>query len=77
MLEAGEPDAAFQAAAAKMVAGEAALAAARGAVQVYGGMGFTDEVDAQLLVKRAHLLHQLFQDPLAAPQALLDMTLNV
>jgi alkylation response protein AidB-like acyl-CoA dehydrogenase len=77
MLDAGAPDAAFQVAAAKMVAGEGALDAARSNVQVHGGMGFTDEVDAQLLVKRAHLLHELFQDPRAAPRALLDLPLNV
>jgi alkylation response protein AidB-like acyl-CoA dehydrogenase len=77
MLDAGEGDAAFQVAAAKMVAGEGALDAARSNVQVHGGMGFTDEVDAQLLVKRAHLLHELFQDPRATPRALLDMPLNV
>jgi hypothetical protein len=34
-------------------------------------------VDVQLLVKRAHLLHQLFQDPLTAPRALVAMPLNV
>jgi alkylation response protein AidB-like acyl-CoA dehydrogenase len=41
---------------AKIVAGEAALANAKSCIQVHGGMGFTWEVDAQLLFKRATVL---------------------
>jgi alkylation response protein AidB-like acyl-CoA dehydrogenase len=41
---------------AKVVAGEAALANAKSCIQVHGGMGFTWEVDAQLLFKRASVL---------------------
>jgi alkylation response protein AidB-like acyl-CoA dehydrogenase len=77
MVEAGQPDARFHAAAAKLLAGEGALDACRGAIQIFGGMGFTDEVDAQLLLKRAHVLHQLFEDPRTLPAALLDMPLNL
>jgi alkylation response protein AidB-like acyl-CoA dehydrogenase len=54
-LDEGRADGPFQAAAARIVAGDAALAAARGNIQIHGGMGFTDECDAQLLVKRCHL----------------------
>lgn len=49
------PDARFQIAAARIVASDVALAAVRANVQVHGGMGFTEECDAQLLVKRLHL----------------------
>jgi alkylation response protein AidB-like acyl-CoA dehydrogenase len=42
--------------AAKVVAGEAALMNAKACIQVHGGMGFTWEVDAQLLFKRATVL---------------------
>jgi alkylation response protein AidB-like acyl-CoA dehydrogenase len=47
-------------AAAKLVAGEAAVANARACVQVHGGMGFTWEVDAHLYLKRAWVLDRLF-----------------
>lgn len=53
-------DAEFQVAAAKRVATAAALNNARANVQVHGGMGFTWEHDAHLLLTRAHLLDQLF-----------------
>lgn len=54
------PDADFQVAAAKRIATAAALANARANVQIHGGMGFTWEHDAHLLLARAHLLDQLF-----------------
>jgi alkylation response protein AidB-like acyl-CoA dehydrogenase len=77
MVEAGEPDAAFHVAAVKLLAGESALDAARHNIQIHGGMGFTDEVDAQLVLKRAHVLHQLFDDPRTTPAALLDLPLSI
>jgi alkylation response protein AidB-like acyl-CoA dehydrogenase len=77
MVEAGEPDAAFHVVAAKLLAGESALDACRSNVQIHGGMGFTDEVDAQLVLKRVHVLHQLFEDPRLTPPALVEMQLNV
>jgi alkylation response protein AidB-like acyl-CoA dehydrogenase len=46
--------------AAKVVAGEAALANAKSCIQVHGGMGFTWEVDAQLFFKRATVLDTQF-----------------
>jgi len=55
-LEADADDAAFQLAAARRLAGAAALANARAAIQVFGGMGMTDECPAHLVLKRAHLL---------------------
>jgi alkylation response protein AidB-like acyl-CoA dehydrogenase len=47
-------------AAAKTVAGDAALANAKACIQVHGGMGFTWEVDAHLYLKRAWVLDRLF-----------------
>jgi alkylation response protein AidB-like acyl-CoA dehydrogenase len=48
------------AAAAKILAGEAALANAKANIQVHGGMGFTWEVDAHLFLKRAWVLETCF-----------------
>jgi alkylation response protein AidB-like acyl-CoA dehydrogenase len=48
------------AAAAKVVAGDAAIANAKACIQVHGGMGFTWEVDAHLFLKRAWVLDRLF-----------------
>ena len=47
----GDPDRAV--AAAKLMAGEAAVANGKACIQVHGGMGFTWEVDAHLYLKRA------------------------
>ena len=41
---------------AKLVAGEAAIANGKAATQVFGGMGFTWEVDVHLYLKRAWVL---------------------
>jgi len=46
--------------AAKVVAGEAAVKCGKTAIQVHGGMGFTWEVDAHLLLKRAWVLDTHF-----------------
>lgn len=45
---------------AKIVAGEAAIMNGRTATQVYGGMGFTWEVDVHLYLKRAWILETRF-----------------
>jgi alkylation response protein AidB-like acyl-CoA dehydrogenase len=45
---------------AKAVAGEAAVANGKAATQVFGGMGFTWEVDVHLFLKRAWLLETHF-----------------
>jgi alkylation response protein AidB-like acyl-CoA dehydrogenase len=55
-------DAARAAAAAKLLAGDAALANARMAVQVHGGMGFTWDMLPHFLLKRAWTLEQVFGD---------------
>jgi alkylation response protein AidB-like acyl-CoA dehydrogenase len=61
-VEAGLPDAAYQASAAKVVATDAAMRNARATIQVHGGMGFTWEHDAHLHLKRAHVLEIILGD---------------
>jgi len=56
-------DAPRSVAAAKLLAGEAALANARASVQVLGGMGFTWEMPPHFLLKRAWVLDQGFGTP--------------
>ncbi|HUI48534.1 MAG TPA: acyl-CoA dehydrogenase [Acidimicrobiia bacterium] len=46
---------------AKVVAGDAAVANGKAATQVFGGMGFTWEVDVHLYLKRAWVLETHFQ----------------
>jgi alkylation response protein AidB-like acyl-CoA dehydrogenase len=47
---------------AKLVAGDAALANGKAATQVFGGMGFTWEVDVHLCLKRAWVLETHFEN---------------
>ncbi len=47
-------------ASAKITGGQAALANAKTAIQVHGGMGYTWEVDAHLQLKRAYVLEAMF-----------------
>jgi alkylation response protein AidB-like acyl-CoA dehydrogenase len=49
-------------AAAKLLAGEAAVENARTAIQVHGGVGFTWEMLPNYLLKRAWVLEHLFGD---------------
>lgn len=58
----GRPDAAFQVAAAKHIAGSAARLNARANVQINGGMGYTWEHDAHMLLSRALVLDHCFGD---------------
>lgn len=48
--------------AAKMLAGEAAIANGAECIQIHGGIGFTQEAHAHRFLKRAHLLHRLGGD---------------
>ncbi|MCU1458608.1 MAG: acyl-CoA dehydrogenase family protein [Actinomycetia bacterium] len=57
---AGPPDVSRAVSVAKLLAGEAALANAKTATQVFGGMGFTWEVDVHLYLKRAWVLDTHF-----------------
>jgi alkylation response protein AidB-like acyl-CoA dehydrogenase len=54
------PDAAYQAAAARVVAERAALDNVRETIQIYGGIGVTWECDAHLYLKRVHAFRELF-----------------
>ena len=55
-------DAEFHAIGAKVVAADAAERNAAATIQVLGGMGFTFEHDANLYIKRAHVLAHAFGD---------------
>jgi alkylation response protein AidB-like acyl-CoA dehydrogenase len=59
-LRSARGDAEFQVLAAKVVASRAAIANAQATIQVHGGMGFTDEHNAHLYLKRAHVLDHFF-----------------
>ncbi len=52
---------------AKVLAGEAAIVNGKSATQVYGGMGFTWEVDVHLYLKRAWVLDTHFGSGDATP----------
>jgi alkylation response protein AidB-like acyl-CoA dehydrogenase len=56
------PDETFQATAAKVVATDAALENAGECIQVHGGIGYTYEHDANLYLKRAHVLDRALGD---------------
>jgi len=75
-LQSNAADAEFHILTAKLLAGDEALKAARFNIQVHGGMGFTDEVDAHRLLKRVHVLHQLLGDPRLVRSRLLDLTME-
>ena len=55
-----QPDLDRAVAGAKVLAGEAAIVNGKSATQVYGGMGFTWEVDVHLYLKRAWVLDTHF-----------------
>ncbi|WP_433085768.1 acyl-CoA dehydrogenase family protein [Dactylosporangium sp. CA-052675] len=58
-LDLGAPDATPAASVAKLAAVDAYLAVAEGAIQTYGGIGFTWEHPAHIFLKRAHTNSQL------------------
>jgi alkylation response protein AidB-like acyl-CoA dehydrogenase len=55
-LDEGRADAALQVECAFFVAGSAALENAAKNIQIHGGMGFSDEADPHLILKRAQLM---------------------
>jgi alkylation response protein AidB-like acyl-CoA dehydrogenase len=61
-LDAGSPDAALAASAAKAYVSEAARKVCGSAVQVHGGIGFTWEYDLHLYFKRAKHFEPLYGD---------------
>ena len=59
MFGEGHSDDRREIAAARWLAGDAAITNAKAGIQVHGGMGFTAECDAHLFLKRAHLFAAL------------------
>jgi hypothetical protein len=59
-LDDSNENAGFDITCAKVLATDAARINSNVAVQVHGGMGFTQEMDIHLFVKRAHVMDQLF-----------------
>ncbi|WP_439888338.1 acyl-CoA dehydrogenase family protein [Pseudomonas sp. MBLB4123] len=61
-LAEGQPGAAVQVAHARLACAEAALLAAKNAIQTHGAMGYTWEVDLQIFMKRAWALDKAWGD---------------
>ena len=59
----GQADALFQISSAKLIAGDAALKNASANIQNHGASGFTAELEAHILLKRAHTMMQIGGDP--------------
>ncbi len=59
----GTPDFAREVSAAKVMASEAAYRAARTALQVHGAIGYTDEYDLSLLIRKARALRGAWGSP--------------
>ncbi|MFE7327904.1 acyl-CoA dehydrogenase family protein [Streptomyces sp. NPDC057565] len=64
-LAAGDGGAGRDIAAAKVTAGEAAYAAARTALQLHGAVGYTDELDLSLWIRKARPLRDAWGTPAA------------
>ncbi|MEV7403896.1 acyl-CoA dehydrogenase family protein [Streptomyces sp. NPDC091267] len=62
-LAAGSPRAAADVAAAKAAAGEAAYAASRTALQLHGAVGYTEELDLSLWLRKARPLRDAWGTP--------------
>ncbi len=62
-LASNSPDAARDVSAAKVAASDAALLAARAALQTHGAIGFTAEHDLSLWLLRVQALHSAWGDP--------------
>ena len=72
-LDEGRDDAALQVECALFVAGSAALENAGKNIQIHGGMGFSDEADPHLLLKRAQLLSTIAGGLEAANERIADI----
>ncbi|MER5280260.1 acyl-CoA dehydrogenase family protein [Streptomyces sp. NPDC002809] len=64
-LAAGDDGAGLDIAAAKVTAGEAAYGAARTALQLHGAVGYTDELDLSLWIRKARPLRDAWGTPAA------------
>ncbi|MFC9339312.1 acyl-CoA dehydrogenase family protein [Streptomyces sp. NPDC057020] len=64
-LAEGAPHSSAETAAAKVTAGEAAYAAARTALQLHGAVGYTEELDLALWIRKARPLRDAWGTPAA------------
>lgn len=64
-MAAGDPGSGRETAAAKVSACEAACAAARAALQLHGALGYTDELDLSLWIRKARALRFAWGTPAA------------
>ena len=71
-LASGSPDTARDISAAKVAAADAALLAARSALQTHGAIGFTQEHDLSLSLLRVQALRSAWGDPTAHRRRLLE-----
>ncbi|MFE0188367.1 acyl-CoA dehydrogenase family protein [Streptomyces sp. NPDC058989] len=62
-VAADAPSARWEVAAAKVVAGEAGYAAARTALQLHGALGYTEELDLSLWIRKARPLRDAWGTP--------------
>ncbi|MEU9111478.1 acyl-CoA dehydrogenase family protein [Streptomyces sp. NPDC048483] len=62
-VAAGAPSAGRDLAAAKVASGEAAYAAARTALQLHGALGYTEELDLSLWIRKARALRDAWGTP--------------
>lgn len=78
-LRDGDDDAAFQIAALRRLAPEIALANARIAIQVHGGIGFSADANVHLFLKHAHTLSWLgrAEEMLGLPAPLAPLAANL
>lgn len=76
-LQQGRQDAALQVANAVLVAGQAALENAGKNIQIHGGIGFSDEADPHLVIKRAQMLCMLAGGMEAAAARIADIPINL
>lgn len=72
-IDDGRSDMTYQAAAAKVVAADAAIRNAASNIQIHGGIGYTFEHDAHLYVKRAHVLDTIVGDTRQHLARLIDL----
>ncbi|MCV7290129.1 acyl-CoA dehydrogenase family protein [Mycolicibacterium wolinskyi] len=72
-LAEGSPDTARDMSAAKVAASDAALLAARSALQTHGAIGFTQEHDLSLLLLRVQALRSAWGDPTLHRHRLLEV----
>lgn len=74
-LASNHPDAAAHVSHAKLVACEAAVAAAKNSIQVHGAMGYTWEVDLHIFMKKAWAMNNTWGDVAFHKQRVADFVL--